>query len=93
MTRLRLVVLSIGLLCAGISAHAQHPAQNISPQRHDNLAEAQEAIEQAYKLTVRAQETNHGEMAGHAERAKQLLRQAADELKASATTLNGERRQ
>jgi hypothetical protein len=41
---------------------------------------------------VRAQEVNHGEMAGHAERAKQLLREAANELKAAAMTLNAERR-
>jgi hypothetical protein len=85
-------VLSVGLLCAGISAHAQQPAENISPQRHANLAAAQQAIEQAYNMTVRAQEANHGAMAGHAERAKQLLREAADELKAAAVTLNSEGR-
>jgi hypothetical protein len=92
MTKTLRAMLSVGLLCAGMSAHAQQPAQNISPQRHGNLAEAQGAIEQAYNLTARAQEVNHGEMAGHAERAKQLLREAANELKAAAVTLNKEGR-
>jgi hypothetical protein len=92
MTKTLRAMLSVGLLCAGISAHAQQPAENISPQRHGNLAAAQEAIEQAYNLTVRAQEANHGEMAGHADRAKQLLREAANELKAAAMTLNAEGR-
>jgi hypothetical protein len=92
MTRTTRAMLSVGLLCASMSAHAQQPAENINPQRHGNLAEAQDAIEKAYNLTVRAQEVNHGEMAGHAERAKQLLRDAANELKAAAVTLNKEGR-
>jgi hypothetical protein len=92
MTKTLRAMLSIGLLCAVVSVHAQQPVENISPQRHGNLAAAQEAIENAYNLTVRAQEVNHGAMAGHAERAKQLLREAANELKAAATTLNSEGR-
>ena len=92
MTKTLRAMLSIGLLCAVVSVHAQQPVENISPQRHGNLAAAQEAIENAYNLTVRAQEVNHGAMAGHAERAKQLLRDAANELKAAAVTLNSEGR-
>jgi hypothetical protein len=92
MTKTLRAMLAVGLLCAGISAHAQQPALNISPERHGNLAAAQEAIENAYNMTVRAQEANNGNMAGHAERAKQLLRQAANELKAAAVTLNSEGR-
>jgi len=86
------MLLSAGLLCAGMSAHAQQPAQNISPERHGNLAGAQEAIQQAYNLTVRAQAANQGQLGGHGERAKELLREAADELKAAAITLNAEGR-
>jgi hypothetical protein len=87
MTRIRWVTPSVGLLCAGMSAQAQQPAQNISPARHSNLAGAQEAIQQAYNLTARAQTANQSQLGGHAERAKELLREAADELKAAATTL------
>jgi hypothetical protein len=95
MTRIRWVMLlSVGLLCAGMSmsADAQKPAENISPARHGNLAAAQEAIEQAYNLTVRAQVANQGQLGGHGERAKELLREAANELKAAANTLNAEGR-
>jgi hypothetical protein len=90
MTKTLRAMLSVGLLCASMAAHAQQPAENISPQRHGNLAAAQEAIENAYNMTVQAQEVNHGQMGGHAERAKQLLREAANELKAAALTLNAE---
>jgi hypothetical protein len=92
MTRIRWAMLSVGLLCAGMSAHAQQPAQNISPAHHGNLAAAQEAIQQAYNLTARAQAANQDQLGGHGERAKELLREAADELKAAATTLNKEGR-
>jgi hypothetical protein len=89
MTRTRWVMLlSAGLLSAGMSAHAQQPAQNISPERHGNLAAAQEAIQRAYNLTVRAQVANQGQLGGHGERAKELLREAADELKAAAIASN-----
>ena len=93
MTRIRWVMLlSVGLLSASMSAHAQQPAQNISPERHGNLAAAQGAIQQAYNFTVRAQVANQGQLGGHGERAKELLREAADELKAAAATLNAEGR-
>ena len=92
MTRTRWIILSVGLCCFGMSAYAQAPAQNINPARHGNLAAAQTAIEEAYNLTVRAQTANQGQLGGHGERAKQLLREAADELKAAAQTLNAEGR-
>ena len=91
MTKTLRAMLSVGLLCAGIiSAQAQQPSTNINPQRHGNLAEAQAAMVQAYDAIVRAQEVTHGQMAGHAERAKELLRDAANELNAAAVTLNDE---
>jgi hypothetical protein len=89
---MRWIMLSAGLLCAGASAYAQQPARNISPERHGNLAAAQTAIDQAYNLTVRAQVANQGQLGGHGERAKELLREASDELKAAAQTLNAEGR-
>jgi hypothetical protein len=90
MTKTLRAMLAVGLLCAGMSAHAQQPSTNINPQRHVNLAAAQAAMVQAYDSIVRAQEVTNGQMAGHAERAKQLLRDAANELNAAAVTLNDE---
>lgn len=92
MTKTLQAMLSVGLLCAGIAAYAQQPAQNIDPRRHGNLAAAQASIEQAYNDTVRAQQANQGQLGGHGERAKELLREAANELKAAAMTLNSEGR-
>jgi hypothetical protein len=92
MTKTLRTILSVGVLCAVVSAHAQQPAQNIDPRRHGNLAAAQASIEQAYNDTVRAQVANQGQLGGHGERAKELLREAANELKAAAMTLNAEGR-
>ncbi len=92
MITIRTIMLSVGLCCVGMSAYAQAPEQNISPARHGNLAGAQAAITEAYNLTVRAQVVNQGRLGGHGERAKELLREAADELKAAAETLNAEGR-
>lgn len=86
-------MLSVGLCCVGMSAaYAQMPERDISPARHGNLAGAQAAIDEAYNLTVRAQVANQGQLGGHGERAKELLREAAAELKAAAITLNQEGR-
>ncbi|HZR72135.1 hypothetical protein [Bradyrhizobium sp.] len=83
----------LALCCVGMSAaYAQMPEQDISPARHGNLAGAQAAIAEAYNLTVRAQVANQGQLGGHGERAKELLREAAAELKAAAITLNQEGR-
>ena len=83
----------LALCCLGMSAaYAQAPEQDINPARHGNLAGAQAAIAEAYNLTVRAQVANQGQLGGHGERAKELLREAAAELKAAAITLNQEGR-
>lgn len=53
-------------------AFAQH--------QHPNISEAQHLIEQAVQRITTAQKDNHYDMQGHAERAKQLLQQAEQEL-------------
>jgi hypothetical protein len=77
-----------GLLLASAGAMAQRPAQNISAGRHPNLAAAQRACGSAYQSILQAQKSNEWDLGGHAQHAKDLLSQAADELKAAAETSN-----
>lgn len=69
-------------------AAAQQPAVNIDPQRHGNLAAAQDSIVQAYARVTEAQRDNRGHLSGHAEKAKELLNQANDELRLAADTID-----
>ena len=75
-------------LVAGGGAIAQHPAQNVNPNRHPNIAAAQQLTEEAYNKVVAAQQANEFDMNGHASHAKELLDQANSELKAAALTAN-----
>lgn len=75
--------LAVGLTFVGL-AYAQRPVTDINPNKHSNLAAAQEHVVQAYEKTVDAQKANKDELGGHAEKAIQLLDQANRELKAAA---------
>lgn len=75
------------LFCSGIVL-AQKPPQNINPERHGNLAAAQQLAARAYKRIVAAQEANEWDMDGHAQKAKDLLDQANKELKLAAEAAN-----
>lgn len=89
--KMRRTVLSIALgvtLIGGAIGVAQHPAQNVNPGRHPNLAAAQRLTEQAYNKIAAAQQANEWDMDGHAARAKDLLDQANRELKAAAEAAN-----
>ncbi len=77
----------IAVLFCGITL-AQEPAQDISPKVHPNLYQAQHLVAQANEYLERAQKANHGDMKGHAERARQLLAQANQEIKAAAEAAN-----
>ena len=77
----------------GITACAEvptggEPVENVSPSRHGNLAAAQELVRGAYDKLTDAQYANHAELGGHAARAKELLREAADEIKLAAIAAN-----
>ena len=72
------------LLLIGGASLAQNPAEDISPQRHPNLAAAQRLIRQAYDKIATAQQANNYDMQGHAKRAKELLDEASKELKVAA---------
>jgi hypothetical protein len=76
------------LLLIGGVALAQRPQRNVSPGRHPNLAAAQRFSQQAWQKIVAAQEANEWDMAGHAQRAKNLLDDANRELKLAAGAAN-----
>lgn len=64
------------------------PKQNVSAGRHPNLAAAQRLTHQAWQKVVDAQQANEWDMQGHAQKAKDLLDQANNELKAAAEAAN-----
>jgi hypothetical protein len=65
-----------------------NPAVNIDARRHPNLAAAQQLSAQAFDRLTSAQQANEWDLSGHAARAKQLLVQANDEMKAAALAGN-----
>lgn len=79
-------VLGAGLVAGGVTI--AQPARNVSGARHPNLAAAQRLTQNAYEKINAAQQANEFDMAGHAARAKQLLDQANQELKAAAEAAN-----
>ncbi len=71
---------------------AQKPAQNVNKHRHPNIAAAQRLTAQAFNKISEAQRANEFDMAGHAEKAKDLLDQANRELKLAAEAANKDRK-
>jgi hypothetical protein len=78
------------LLLIGVAAVAvaQKPQRNVSPGRHPNLAAAQRLSQQAWQRVLDAQKANEWDMAGHAQKAKNLLDEVNKELKAAAGAAN-----
>jgi len=76
-------VLCAALIGGGIAV-AQKPERDINPQRHPNLAAAQELCVQAWLKVGEAQKANKDELGGHAQRALELLEQVNHELKQAA---------
>jgi hypothetical protein len=76
------------LLLTGTVLFAQKPVQNIDPGRHPNLAAAQRLCNDAFRKVVAAQQGNEWDLGGHAQRAKDLLTQASEELKLAALNAN-----
>jgi hypothetical protein len=85
----------VGMLAAGALAAnvalADPPVQNISGKRHPNLAAAQRLSHQAWEKVTAAQAANEWDLAGHAQKAKELLDQVNNELKLAAETSNAHR--
>ena len=76
------------MLFLGALAIAQRPVKNISAAKHPNLAAAQRLSRQAWEKIVEAQKANEWDMAGHAQKAKELLDQVNNELKLAAEAAN-----
>jgi hypothetical protein len=89
MTRRYKFLLSTGaLLLWGSVIIAQEPVQNIDGSKHPNLRNAQNSIVAAYHYIDASQKDNDFDMQGHAQKAKDLLREASNELKMSAEIAN-----
>jgi hypothetical protein len=76
------------VLAYGGVVFAQSPVVNIDPNRHGNLSSAQSYIVQAWQMVDQAQEANHDRLGGHAQRAKELLNQADEEIRLAADVAN-----
>lgn len=71
--------------------YMQAPVVNIG-NRHGNLRNAQIDIVHAYQKIDSAQQANDGQLGGHAQRAKELLIQADEELRQATNVANAEGR-
>ena len=80
------VILGTVLFCS--LALAQEPVEDINPKNHPNLAQAQHLVVQANHYILVAQKDNNYDMRDHAEKARQLLAQVNQELKAAANAAN-----
>ena len=78
-------LLAAMLLCG---ATAQEPVIDIDARVHPNLAAAQRHVVEANQEIFTAQKDNKWDMHGHAEKARQLLVEVNNELKAAALTAN-----
>jgi hypothetical protein len=74
-------------LASGAIMFAQGTVVNIGT-RHGNLQAAQQYIVAAFQRIDDAQRANHGQLGGHAQRAKDLLAQADEELRLAADVAN-----
>lgn len=80
-------LLSAGVVATGAGIAEGQPQRDIG-RRHPNLAAAQRLCQQAYERIVAAQQANEWDMGGHAQRAKDLLDRANNELKEAAEAAN-----
>jgi hypothetical protein len=88
MNKFTQVALAAALAITAAGAFAAQPVRNVSGSRHPNLAAAQKLTDKAYQRIVAAQQANEWDMDGHAAKAKDLLDQANQELKAAAEAAN-----
>ena len=87
MKKTALATAAAALFFSGM-AIAQRPVENVNPHRHPNLAAAQRLSEQAYQKCIAAQQANEFDLDGHAQKAKELLEQANQQLKQAAEASN-----
>lgn len=85
MKTLKTLMITSAALAIAMMASAE-PVQNVNPERHGNLAAAQQLIAQAFSRVSEAQSANDSKLGGHAGRAKELLEQASIEIGLAAET-------
>ena len=83
-----ILALALLLACTALVFAQKKPAQNVSSKRHPNLAAAQKLSANAYQKVLAAQQANEWDLDGHAQKAKDLLDQANQELKQAAEASN-----
>jgi hypothetical protein len=88
MTKTRIVLLLLCCLVVLAGIAIAQPERNISKTRHPNLAAAQRLTQQAWERILDAQKANEWDMQGHAQKAKDLLDQANQQLKLAAEVAN-----
>jgi hypothetical protein len=76
-------VLGLGLFTTGMLV-----GQDVSARRHPNLNAAQRLMEQAVGKIDAAQQANEFDMGGHAQKSKDLLGRAFEEVKLAAEAAN-----
>ncbi len=81
------IVGTIAVLGFAAAAMGQAPTVNIG-NKHGNLRAAQEYIVNAYGKIDTAQRDNHDQLGGHAQKAKDFLVQADQELREAANYAN-----
>jgi len=79
-------VFSLWAFCLLLTA--QEPVLDIDKKIHPNLAESQRLVVEANHYVELAQKDNRYDMKGHAEKARDLLVQVNNELKAAAEAAN-----
>ena len=87
-TMFKAVSLSIALAAPLGLALAKEPVKNVSKERHPNLAAAQKLSAEAFAKLEAAQKANEYDLDGHAQKAKDFLKQANDEIKLAAEAAN-----
>ena len=83
-------ILSAAVLCGTVTL-AQDPVVNIEQRIHPNLFHAQELIVKADGWIKSAQKENRYDLHGHAQKARDLLLQADQELKRAAEDANAKK--
>lgn len=81
------VSMGIGMAIVAGPVLARGPARNVG-LRHPNLMAAQKDINMAWNKLEAAQKANEFDLDGHAQKAKDALKIAADEIKLAAETAN-----
>ena len=80
--------MGLGMALVGGYAVAKDPATNVSAKKHPNIAAAQKWSLMAFEALEKAQKANEYDMDGHAQKAKDLLKAANDEMKLAAEAAN-----